>query len=82
MIVPASEVQAHTDNTNGDYLVGLGDGYVVEVEHDVEVTDFDANNYRNSGIIGQGFTVISFDDAEGVTCYLICTPATEIEIQR
>lgn len=75
MILTASEVQV------GDYLVGLGDGYVIDVDHDVEVGNFDVSDRYNS-IIGDGFTVITFNDQEGCESYVILAPANEVEVQR
>lgn len=68
--VPARDVET------GDTLPGLDDGYVFDVEVDIEVSAFTG---RYNSLLGT-FTVITFHDSEGEENYLIVNSDVPIEI--
>lgn len=60
------------------FLPGLGDGYVVEVEQDVDCRAF-SGTYNVA--IGN-YTVVTFHDSDGEECYMLLTPECALEVQR
>lgn len=72
-VVPAEEV------TNGDYLPGLDNGYVIESE-ETEVSTFAASDRYNM-LLGT-FQVITFNTANGDEAYLIVPVDMPVTIHR
>lgn len=70
------------DVVEGDFLTGLGNGYVVEVE--------EGNGYLSYPRTGSGMSVgmpedtliITFHDAEGEENFLLASPNLELEVRR
>lgn len=72
--IPASEIQT------GDFIPGLGDAYVFEVEHDQGVNSFSTRGYDT--YLGDNWTVVTFHDAQGEENYMILNPECRVEVQR
>src|SRR5690349_17974657 len=70
--VPAREVEP------GSMLPGMGNGYVVEVENDVECSAFTG---RYNVVLGT-FTVLTWHDVEGNEEYALLSPETLVEVAR
>ena len=70
MFVAAEEVQ------EGDFIPGLDNAYVVDVEEDADFRDRD-----NIGLAHDKIT-LTYNDAEGDEGYLLLTRGTRIEVRR
>ena len=74
MQVKMSEVQ------EGDYLTGLDNGYVVEVEKDPDVSmGVGRGTYA---AMGSGMVMLTFHDAEGGEGYLMAAADMPVEVKR
>lgn len=60
----------------GDFLPGIDNGYVI----DVETTECRAFNGTYNVSLGL-MTAITFNDAAGDECYLLMPPSSEIEVR-
>lgn len=69
--VEAGEVQ------EGDFLPGLDNGYVVEVDHDPDVWDGRYNVSMSTGLV-----LLTFHTAQGEEAYLLCPPDMPVTVKR
>lgn len=63
----------------GDYLTGLDNGYVIEVEHEPEIA-----NHQLGGVyarLGDGMVMLTFNTAEGDEGYVIAPPETPVTVR-
>jgi hypothetical protein len=70
MILPASELEA------GMSFKGI-DGYMFEVEHDLECSVFTGSFNISLG----KYTVVTFHDSDGEENYMLLNPDVEVEVQ-
>lgn len=71
MTVPMSEVQGE------DFLPGLDNGYVIDVDHDPDIRD----GKYNVGI-ASGMVAVSFNTADGDEAYVIAPPDMPVTVER
>lgn len=76
--VRVGDLIPHTNDQDGDYLVGLDNGYVVEVDTD---TDYVSLGY-NSGRLHDGMVLVTFHDRDGDENYLILNEDHPINVKR
>lgn len=76
-VVTIGELRAHTDNSDGDSLVGLDNGYVVEIE-DADYVSLASN----SGRLPEDMKLITFHTAEGDEAYLIAPENMPVTIRE
>ena len=68
--------------TEGDTLVGLDNGYVVEVEEGNGYLSYPRTGFGSSAAMPEDTLVITFHDAEGNENYLLASPTLELEVSR
>lgn len=73
-VVPAEEVE------KGDFLTGLGNGYVFDIDHAPDVRVADGRHLFQAG--GQGYTWFTFHDENGDENYLLVAPDLMVTIER
>lgn len=66
--------------TEGDYLPGLDNGYVTEVEADVSISLGVGTSHRNPPyVLPEGYVCITMSDPDGAEFYLLCPADMRVE---
>lgn len=76
MKIPANELR------EGDFLPGLDNGYVVEVEENDGYLSYPGRTGGYSVAMPEDTIVVTFHDAEGSENYLLLAPTCELEVSR
>lgn len=76
MKISASEVQ------EGDFLPGLDNGYVFEVEEGNGYLSYPATSGGINTAMPEDTILISFHDADGEENFLLANPNMELEVNR
>lgn len=74
--VAASEIADMLDNSEEVFLPGLGCGYVIEAENDVDCVAFEGRYNVSLGT----FTVLTFHNQDGDEEYTLLSPDTMVEV--
>jgi len=77
----ASEVRSHSDDGTGDFLPGLDNGYVVEVEENDGYFSYPGGG-RVTAAMPDDTVLITFHDAQGDECYLLMPGDSQIQVER
>lgn len=78
MKLMASEIADLVDDGADVFLPGVGYGYVIEAENEVECSAFTG---RYNAVLGT-FTVLTFNDQDGNENYLLVSPDTMMEVSN
>lgn len=76
MKIPANEIEV------GDFLPGIDNGYVFEVEEGNGYLSYPSTSYGMNSAMPEDTVLVSFHDADGNENYLILSPECEIEVKR
>lgn len=76
MKIPANELR------EGDFLPGLDNGYVFEVEEGNGYLSYPSTGYGMASAMPADTLLVSFHDAEGNENYLLLSPTCELEVNR
>lgn len=76
MKIPANELR------EGDFLPGLDNGYVVEVEENNGYLSYPMTSGGYSAAMPDDTVLITFHDAEGNENYLLLAPSCDVEVKR
>lgn len=63
----------------GDYLTGLDNGYVIEVDHDPVMSSY--AGHGQYARIGDGLVLVTFNDADGGEGYLLAAPDMPVTVR-
>ena len=76
--IQARDLQPHTDTVEGDFIVGLDNGYVVEVDFDTDYISLG----RLSGRLPDDMVLITYHDQDGEENYLILREEHPVTVER
>ena len=74
--IDASEVQ------EGDFLTGLANGYVVEVEEGNGYLSYPSTGSGYAAAMPEDTILITFHDEEGNENYLLASPSLRLDVSR
>lgn len=73
---------AATDVQEGDFIPGLDNGYVVEVEEGNGYLSYPRTGYGASARMPEDTVLITYHDREGEECYLLLPPDSMLTVER
>lgn len=82
MKITAKDLRSHDVDGEGDMLVGLDNGYVVEVEEGNGYLSYPSIGYGMNAAMPDDTLLITFHDSEGNESYLLCPPDLMVEVSR
>lgn len=78
-----NEIEVTALNINeGDYLPGISNGYVVEVETGNGYLDYPRTGYGSSGAMPDDTIIVTFHNDQGDEGYLLLPPDTRVTVLR
>lgn len=81
--IPASDLNSDAVFPGeGDYLVGLGMGYVVEVEEGNGYLSYPSSSSGADAAMPEDTLIVTFHDVGGNENYLLLTPECMVTVER